>query len=117
MFIMSVGEFGALYKNLNDCKAVIAYQGKVFFVLYELLVTIMLLNLIIAMMTRTYEKIAEAEKEWKRQWAKVILMLEQSLTPEERLLAMFSYSRPIRCDKLKRAFVVRFKQSVWLRYF
>lgn len=118
MFIMSVGEFGMFYKNLNDCKSNLAGLGKVcrgieetkglwarrnepentkkyensveeiryldetvpyhitchhnnhlqvFFTLYELIVTIMLLNLLIAMMTRTYEKIAEAQKEWKRQ--------------------------------------------------
>nr|CDJ91917.1 Ankyrin and Ion transport domain containing protein [Haemonchus contortus] len=67
MIIMSVGEFGAFYKNLNDCKSRVALQGKVFFSIYELLVTLMLLNLLIAMMTRTYEKIAETEKEWKRQ--------------------------------------------------
>ncbi|RCN41838.1 hypothetical protein ANCCAN_12217 [Ancylostoma caninum] len=67
MIIMSVGEFGAVYKNLNDCKSRVALQGKIFFTIYELLVTLMLLNLLIAMMTRTYEKIAETEKEWKRQ--------------------------------------------------
>ncbi|CAI4228757.1 unnamed protein product [Auanema sp. JU1783] len=111
MFIMSAGEFGAFYKNINDCKHSIAFQGKMFFTLYELLVTIMLLNLLIAMMTRTYEKIAETEKEWKRQWAQVIVMLEQSLSPYERLMAMFSYSRPIRSDKRRRAFVVRLKHT------
>uniref|UniRef100_A0A1I8A9C2 Transposase n=1 Tax=Steinernema glaseri TaxID=37863 RepID=A0A1I8A9C2_9BILA len=59
------------------------------------------------MMTRTYEKISETQKEWKRQWAQVILMLEQSLKPHERLMAMLKYSRPIRADKTRRAFVVR----------
>lgn len=29
MIIMSVGEFGAVYKNLNDCKSRVALQGKV----------------------------------------------------------------------------------------
>ncbi|PIO75407.1 hypothetical protein TELCIR_02561 [Teladorsagia circumcincta] len=67
MIIMSVGEFGTFYKNLNDCKSGVSLQGKIFFSIYELLVTLMLLNLLIAMMTRTYEKIAETEKEWKRQ--------------------------------------------------
>lgn len=158
MIIMSVGEFGAFYKNLNDCKSRVALQGKVgamfmvlflphshiqiFFSIYELLVTLMLLNLLIAMMTRTYEKIAETEKEWKRQveafgntalslsiifpnccsaeilpcfqWAQVILMLEQSLTNAERSMAIYSYSRPLRSDKARRAFVVRLKSDVSL---
>uniref|UniRef100_A0A158P912 Ion_trans domain-containing protein n=1 Tax=Angiostrongylus cantonensis TaxID=6313 RepID=A0A158P912_ANGCA len=111
MIIMSVGEFGVVYRNLNDCKSRVALQGKIFFSIYELLVTLMLLNLLIAMMTRTYEKIAETEKEWKRQWAQVILMLEQSLTNGERLMVMYSYSRPLRIDKARRAFVVRVKSD------
>uniref|UniRef100_A0A8R1HYI0 ANK_REP_REGION domain-containing protein n=1 Tax=Caenorhabditis japonica TaxID=281687 RepID=A0A8R1HYI0_CAEJA len=111
MFIMSVGEFGALYKNLNECKSSIAPQAKVFFILFELIVSVMLLNLLIAMMTRTYEKIAETEKEWKRQWAQVILMLEQSMSASERLLSLFQYTRPIRSDKRRRAFVVKLKNS------
>ncbi|GMR62023.1 hypothetical protein PMAYCL1PPCAC_32218, partial [Pristionchus mayeri] len=112
MFIMSVGEFGMFYKNLNDCKSRLAGLGKVFFTLYELIVTIMLLNLLIAMMTRTYEKIAEAQKEWKRQWAQVILMLEQSLSAQERLLALYSYSRPLKSDKRHRAFIVKEKRPM-----
>lgn len=67
MFIMSVGEFTAVYKNLHLCENHVGILGKILFVVYELLVTVMLLNLLIAMMTRTYERIAETQKEWKRQ--------------------------------------------------
>ncbi|CAJ0934944.1 unnamed protein product, partial [Mesorhabditis belari] len=106
MFIMSVGEFSAFYRNLHECKSNMAQMGKALFIIYELLVTVMLLNLLIAMMTRTYEKIAEAEKEWKRQWAKVILMIEQSLSSFSRKMALYSYSRPLRSDIRQRAFIV-----------
>ncbi|RCN41837.1 hypothetical protein ANCCAN_12216 [Ancylostoma caninum] len=44
-------------------------------------------------------------------WAQVILMLEQSLTNAERLMAIYSYSRPLRSDKARRAFVVRLKSD------
>lgn len=37
------------------------------FVIYELLVTVLLLNLLIAMMARTYDEIAQTQMEWKRQ--------------------------------------------------
>lgn len=37
------------------------------FVVFELMVTILLLNLLIAMMARTYEEIAQTQMEWKRQ--------------------------------------------------
>uniref|UniRef100_A0AC35U5N4 ANK_REP_REGION domain-containing protein n=1 Tax=Rhabditophanes sp. KR3021 TaxID=114890 RepID=A0AC35U5N4_9BILA len=109
MFLMSVGEFSAIYKNIHYCKSVLATQGKIMFLIYELLVTVMLLNLLIAMMTRTYEKISETHKEWKRQWAQVILMIEQSLTPQERLMCLLNYSRPLKADKSQRGFLVRKK--------
>ncbi|CEF60086.1 Nanchung [Strongyloides ratti] len=109
MFLMSVGEFSALYQNIYHCKSSLAIQGKIIFLVYELLVTVMLLNLLIAMMTRTYEKISETHKEWKRQWAQVILMIEQSLSPQERLLYMLNYSRPLKADTTQRGFLVRKK--------
>jgi hypothetical protein len=46
------------------------------------------------------------------QWAKVILMLEQMLTPRERMLALLKYSRPIGTDKTKRTFVVKWRRNV-----
>lgn len=107
MFIMSIGEFTSVYKNLHMCKGIMGIIGKVLFVIYELLVTVMLLNLLIAMMTRTYERIAETQKEWKRQWAQVVLMLEQSLHPAHRLQYMINYSRPLKMDKCNRALIVR----------
>uniref|UniRef100_A0A0N5C9Q3 ANK_REP_REGION domain-containing protein n=1 Tax=Strongyloides papillosus TaxID=174720 RepID=A0A0N5C9Q3_STREA len=112
MFLMSVGEFSAIYRNIYQCKSSLAIQGKIMFLVYELLVTVMLLNLLIAMMTRTYEKISETHKEWKRQWAQVILMIEQSLSPQERLLCMLNYSRPLKADTTQRGFLVRKKIKI-----
>lgn len=37
------------------------------FIVYELLVSIMLINMLIASMARTYDEIALTQKEWKRQ--------------------------------------------------
>ena len=66
-------------------------------------------------MTRTYETIfakVRSQKEYKRQWAQVILMMELSISPKTRLLSLLKYSRPIGTDKKKRAFVVSRKVSV-----
>jgi hypothetical protein len=65
-----------------------AYAGKVLFVIFEILIALMQFNLLIAMLTRTYETIYETRKEWKRQWAQVILMIELSIRPNERLMAL-----------------------------
>ncbi|KAK0410590.1 hypothetical protein QR680_005217 [Steinernema hermaphroditum] len=109
LFVMTIGEFTVFYRELNACQKdayVMTIIGKVMFLLFELFVSIMQFNLLIAMMTRTYEMIFRTQKEWKRQWAQVILMLELSLKPKDRKMAMLRYSRPIGTDKLRRAFMV-----------
>ncbi|KAI1696929.1 ion transport protein domain-containing protein [Ditylenchus destructor] len=107
LFIMTVGEFTVFYRQLQTCQEpLISNIGKLLFVVYMVLVFLMQFNLLIAMMTRTYELIFNTQKEWKRQWAQVILMLELSLNPKSRLTALLEYSRPIGTDKRKRAFVV-----------
>ncbi|PIO62773.1 hypothetical protein TELCIR_15655, partial [Teladorsagia circumcincta] len=76
------------------------------FVIFELGVSILQFNLLIAMMTRTYETIYRTRKEYKRQWAQVILMLELSLAPKDRLMYLLEYSRPTGTNKKVRSFVV-----------
>uniref|UniRef100_A0AC34GER1 Ion transport domain-containing protein n=1 Tax=Panagrolaimus sp. ES5 TaxID=591445 RepID=A0AC34GER1_9BILA len=87
--------------------------AQVVFLIYELFVTLLQFNLLIAMMTRTYELIYRTQKEYKRQWAQVILMTELSLPPKDRLMALLKYSRPIGIDKQKRAFVVTRKHETF----
>ncbi|GMR60082.1 hypothetical protein PMAYCL1PPCAC_30277, partial [Pristionchus mayeri] len=106
-FIMTIGEFMVLYRELAACPVDLMRNiGKGVFVMFELCVSILQFNLLIAMMTRTYETIFLTRKEWKRQWAQVILMLELSLSPRERLTALLSYSRPTGTNKQARSFVV-----------
>ncbi|CAJ0581972.1 unnamed protein product, partial [Mesorhabditis spiculigera] len=95
-FIMTVGEFMQLYRQMAQCNSSLMKPiGKLCFIIFEMGVSILQFNLLIAMMTRTYETIFQTRKEWKRQWAQVILMLELSLSPENRLSSLTDYSRPI----------------------
>lgn len=113
LFIMTTGEFQVFYGRLGTCPVPFMLNiGKVLFFIYEIFVSLMQFNLLIAMMTRTYEMIYATEKEWKRQWAQVILMIELSINPKARLMAMLGYSRPIGTDKRKRAFVVSKKKEL-----
>ncbi|VDP02004.1 unnamed protein product [Heligmosomoides polygyrus] len=151
-FILTIGEFTVLYRNLAMCPAaVMVWIGKVIsrpavmslspnvlampllhilgiqaqkkksrsrlnnenqrklqavFLIFELGVSILQFNLLIAMMTRTYETIFRTRKEYKRQWAQVILMLELSLAPNDRLMYLLQYSRPTGTNKKVRSFVV-----------
>uniref|UniRef100_A0A8R1Y174 ANK_REP_REGION domain-containing protein n=2 Tax=Onchocerca volvulus TaxID=6282 RepID=A0A8R1Y174_ONCVO len=108
IFIMTIGEFMVFYRKMVVLcgQTSMAYIGKVMFVIYELFVSVMQLNLLIAMMGRTYDLISGTQTEWKRQWAQVILMLEFSLRPKARLNALLKYSRPIGTNKRERAFVI-----------
>ena len=55
-------------------------------VVYVVTITILLLNLLIAMMGDTYEKINEsAEKSWHLERARIIYAIESEMSPEERL--------------------------------
>ncbi|VDN05297.1 unnamed protein product [Thelazia callipaeda] len=115
IFIMTIGEFMVFYRTMvNLCeRKMMVYIGKAMFTIYQLFVSVMQLNLLIAMMERTYDLISRTQTEWKRQWAQVILMIELSLKPSARLSALLKYSRPIGTDKRKRAFVVVRKTTVF----
>ncbi|CAD6195654.1 unnamed protein product [Caenorhabditis auriculariae] len=109
-FILTIGEFTVLYRNLALCPSdTMVWIGKIVFILFELFVSIMQFNLLIAMMTRTYETIFRTQQEYKRQRAQVILMLELSLSPEERLQYLLKYSRPTGTNKKTRSLVVNKK--------
>jgi len=45
----------------------IAVYGQIIFVVYMILVTLLLVNMLIAMMGHTYETVNESQKEWYRQ--------------------------------------------------
>ncbi|KAG7169642.1 Transient receptor potential cation channel subfamily V member 5-like [Homarus americanus] len=65
MFIMSLGNFGDVYNALECTDHEIS--GKVLFMIFMAIVSLLLINLLIAMMGNTYERIAEMKNEWMRQ--------------------------------------------------
>lgn len=74
-----LGEFILMYDALEDTSHEI--MGKLIFLVYMLLVTILLINMLIAMMGNTYTLVNETQKEWLRQWAHIVLTIEQTVTP------------------------------------
>jgi hypothetical protein len=93
-----------------------------------IIVGLLLINVLIAMMGNTYAEVNETKNEWLRQvcvdngiyfksflfiffqWAKVLLALEQSVNPKERLKYQKRYTHLL--NNGERALVVRWKQSV-----
>jgi len=51
------------------------------------------MNMLIAMMANTYQNISDrSEKEWRRQWAHIIMVLERSVKPSDLKKLQDDYS-------------------------
>lgn len=76
-----------------------------------LLVTMLLINMLIAMMTNTYTEISANSLEWLRQWSAIVLMMEQSFDAPTRMKYQRQYSIPM--DDGKRiALLLKLRMSV-----
>ena len=56
------------------------YAAKTVLMLFMLLVTVILLNMLIAMMGNTYHLVNDTNREYWRQWAQVVLAIEHSMS-------------------------------------
>ncbi|XP_022235224.1 uncharacterized protein LOC111083198 [Limulus polyphemus] len=77
--------------------------------MYMALVTILLINMLIAMMGKTYQDIAERRNEWMRQWARIVLVMERGVPPSECLDQLLRYSQTMANGG--RALVLRLQQN------
>ncbi|KMQ98230.1 transient receptor potential cation channel subfamily v member 6 [Lasius niger] len=107
MFLMSMGNFGDYYGAFERTEH--EFEAKLLFVLYMAIVAILLVNMLIAMMGNTYQKIAETRNEWQRQWARIVLVVERGVSPAERLKKLMDYSQPM--SDGRKALVLRLNQS------
>ncbi|XP_017777075.1 PREDICTED: transient receptor potential cation channel subfamily V member 5 [Nicrophorus vespilloides] len=107
MFLMSMTNFGDYYVSFEKTEHEIG--AKIMFVIYMVIVGVLLVNMLIAMMGNTYQKIAETRNEWQRQWARIVLVVERGVSPAERLKQLMVYSQPM--SNGKRALVLRLNQS------
>ncbi|XP_022322067.1 transient receptor potential cation channel subfamily V member 5-like isoform X7 [Crassostrea virginica] len=107
MFAMNVGEFEDIYGTFDYSE----YPTfiKIIFMIYMIMVTLLLVNMLIAMMGNTYQLVNETQKEWFRQWAKIVLVVEQSVSTEIRSEQRQKYSQPSADGD--RIFVVRWHQT------
>lgn len=93
MFVASLSNFSDLYSNLRFTKQRLV--GQILFILYMVIAAILLINMLIAMMGNTYQRIAEMKNEWMRQWARIVLVVEREVSPEFRLESLKLYSKPM----------------------
>ncbi|XP_076397457.1 transient receptor potential cation channel subfamily V iav isoform X2 [Megachile rotundata] len=67
--------------------------SKMVFTIFMVLVPILLLNMLIAMMGNTYAHVIEqSEKEWVKQWAKIVVSLERAVSQKDAQNYLQEYS-------------------------
>ncbi|VIO98414.1 Uncharacterized protein BM_BM5691 [Brugia malayi] len=88
IFIMTIGEFMVFYRKMVTLcdRTMMIYIGKAMFIIYELFVSVMQLNLLIAMMGRTYDLISGTQTEWKRQSDSLSEMEKQLRKKQEQCM-------------------------------
>ncbi|GAB1607822.1 transient receptor potential cation channel subfamily V member 5-like [Argonauta hians] len=92
LFIVSLGTFSDFYNSIEKLNRN-SEIAKIIFLLYLLLVSLLLINMLIAMMGNTYQLVASQQMEWFRQWANIVLVIEQSVTPQQRVEQQKQYSQ------------------------
>lgn len=89
--MMALNEFSIVFDQFESTD----YSGlaKVLFCGYMVIASILLINMLIAMLGKTYQDIASQPNESLRQWARALLIVERMWTRKERLQMLDSYSR------------------------
>ncbi|CAF0818866.1 unnamed protein product [Rotaria sp. Silwood1] len=94
MFCVTLQQIADAYRNFYlHPNTGIQLIGKICFVTYLVTAAVLLVNMLIAMMGNTYAMVNERKKEWLRQWAKIMLIVEQSVSRKERLAQQSNYSK------------------------
>ncbi|XP_046356888.2 transient receptor potential cation channel subfamily V member 6-like [Haliotis rufescens] len=89
LFQMTLGEFK--YEAFNYARY--PQLTKIVFAFFMFLVPILLLNMLIAMMGNTYTQvISKSEKEWRKQWAKIVVVLERGFSKKQLLKFQQEYA-------------------------
>ncbi|XP_053594306.1 uncharacterized protein LOC103575567 [Microplitis demolitor] len=89
LFQITLGDYS--YSDLSD--TTYPNVSKTVFAIFMVLVPILLLNMLIAMMGNTYAHVIEqSEKEWMKQWAKIVVSLERAVSQKDAHNYLQEYS-------------------------
>ncbi|XP_029669571.1 uncharacterized protein LOC115239269 [Formica exsecta] len=89
LFQITLGDYN--YADLNN--TIYPNLSKTVFAIFMVLVPILLLNMLIAMMGNTYAHVIEqSEKEFVKQWAKIVVSLERAVSQKDAHNYLQEYS-------------------------
>lgn len=90
MHMMAFNEFTSVFDEFDSTDY--PRLARCLFCIYMVLVSILLINMLIAMLGKTYQDIASQPNESLRQWARALLIVERMLSSKERLCMLNHYS-------------------------
>lgn len=108
MHMMALNEFGIVVDELDQTDYPVL--AKLLFCVYMVLVSILLINMLIAMLGKTYQDIASQPNENLRQWARALLFVERISTKQDRLTSCDKYSHAKQVASSK----ARFYSYTWV---
>ncbi|PNF32727.1 hypothetical protein B7P43_G11586 [Cryptotermes secundus] len=89
LFQITLGDYNYSELSLTSYPTL----SKTVFTIFMILVPILLLNMLIAMMGNTYAHVIEqSEKEWMKQWAKIVVSLERAVNQADAHHYLQEYS-------------------------
>lgn len=93
-WVLIIFSYATQYADLNN--TTYPNLAKTVFVIFMIFVPILLLNMLIAMMGNTYAHVIEqSEKEWMKQWAKIVVTLERAVSQSDAQKYLEAYSIPL----------------------
>ncbi len=103
LFHLTLGEYD--YSKFG--KSHYESLSKFFFIIFQIILPILLLNMLIAMMGNTYAIVNEkSEKEYLKQWAKVIMSIERAVPPDKAKAFLEEYSMKM-AENLRGVMVIK----------
>jgi transient receptor potential cation channel subfamily V protein 5 len=113
VIIMSLGESHIVYDEFETMQTN-KFVTTILYVLYLIIVSLLLVNMLIAMMANTYTTANEKRQEWVRQWAKMILDIEQNVNVKTRLREQNKYTNLMISGE--RDLVVKWRMTVSVQW-
>lgn len=93
MHMMALNEFSLVLDGFDQTDYPIL--ARLLFCIYMILVSILLINMLIAMLGKTYQDISSQPNESVRQWARALLTVERMCSPKRRLNMLDRYSEEL----------------------
>ncbi|RNA19971.1 transient receptor potential cation channel subfamily V member 5-like [Brachionus plicatilis] len=106
--VLTLGEVTVAYE-IVEFPSSYAIIGAIYTMIFMLLGSLLLVNMLIAMMDHTQEITNGRKTEWIRQWGRQILVVEQNINPKERLKQQVKYTNSLKSGE--KGLIVKWKQN------